>query len=1053
MGGIRRLALPGALAALAVALPVMSSTTLSGNVLSSPGAGCSQLDAVTGSGPNGIGGSDQAPNGWALCPAGTQVNTERGTSGIAVSPETTAGQGVYAVTSGIFDEAVESINPVTLTAAPTLVSAAYQGVLADGAHHVWVSSGPENEVFEYLAGAPGAPLVDEDAAGAAPQEPNRGIPVTGYPGAIIADPTYSRLFVAGTLSVPDATVKSAPGGASGCPASDANTLDPGNGPDNGLICSVVNVVDGASGPTSSATVHVIAVGRDAYGLAFTPSAPGSTAGTLYVSNWADQTNPGRTGVSQSLPMSTQLQQATGTVSIVTVNADGTGSERSVVPVGKAPTGIAMAPDGRILVVANSSSDTLSVLPIDPATGDLDTTRPVATVPVGLGGPAGTQPMAVQFSPDGDYLFVALAGLNAVEVLHVAGDTVTPIAQNDVATVHGQAVSAPATYIPTGWWPDALAVGTDPITGADHPSYRLYVANMNGNSSGPGYYGQLQPAVGTGTEGTVSAIDVPDDSTRPGAFAAALAKWTHDVVVDDQLSGIFDAALAAQDPAQNPCVDAQGAPDTGSLLCQEWLYTTGARAHAPVTSSPTNTGQILTPHTMHVVFILAENKTFDAYFGDTGATLGSNADPSFNEYPLPVTTNQHDLARQFTLSDNFYNEGAEASVVGHSWWSSGIATAANMLNWGMDYDQGLRGNRGSGEYAEGSNPQLESVSLSGQTNGAVSDEEGLMQSAYTTLADDAYANGESIRVFATDVSPVPGMPSQQFQVCQPAWGENGNSANCAGAPFGNPTPGSDLAFPDSDRADIFLTGQTRSSHAWDAFNELSSGKAPTPPPTYGMPFPATPLPSSYTLAGWTQQYEACMNAEAGAGVTGATADAACQAQSMPNFTYMTLPENHTYDVSDVFNPLNPTPQSMVADNDYGVGKIIQGLSQSPFWKNTIVFLSEDDNQFTGDHVDIHRTFLLTMGGLASQLGATGHVSDERGSFTSALKTAEILLGLPPLTLFDWRAAPLQSVVAEPSVANDSVYHLVVPATPFLGGGPQTADPTGVVTDLLNASPTG
>jgi DNA-binding beta-propeller fold protein YncE len=993
--------------------------------------------------PGAIGGYDETPNGWALCPAGVQVSTERGTTGVAVSPVTSGGQGVYAVTSGIFDEAVENIDPVTLAAAPTLVSAAYQGVVADASGHVWMSSGPQNELFEYLATAPGTPLVPVDLAGPAPQEPNKGLPLTGYPGEIVgndaADP--SRLFVAGTLSVPQSVVAAQPGGGAGCPRSDASdtpSLDPGDA----VICSVVNVVDGATGPTATPSVHVIPVGRDAYGLAFLPSAPSSVAGTLYVSNWADQTNPERTIGASTAPGVNQLQQATGTLSVVTVRSDGTGVERQVVRVGKGPSGIALSPDRRIVVVANSSDDTLSVVPVDPSTGNAEV-RHVETVRVGVGSRAGTQPIAVAFSPDGRYVYVALAGLNAVEVLRVvrstSTDTLTTIPET-VTTTGGETVSSPAAYIPTGWWPDSLAVGVDPLASSTSPAYRLYVANMNGNGAGPGYYGQLQPTVGTGTEGTVSAIDVPDDASRPGAFAHALAGWTGQVVADDQLAPVFDAGLAADDPAQDPCVDQSGVAVAGSLLCQEWLYTRG-RGPAPVTSSPTNDGQLLTPRTMHVVFILAENKTFDSYFGDTGSTLGSNADPTFTEYPSPVTTNQHDIAQQFTLSDNFFNEGAESSVLGHSWWSSGVATPDNMLTWGMNYDQGLRGNRGSGEIAGGSSPQFEAVSLSGETSPAVAAQESLMYSPYTTLADEASARGESIRVFATDVSPVPGEPSRRYQVCQAAWGENGGG-DCSGEPptLVNPTPGSDLAFPDSDRADIFLGGQTPSSHAWDAFNELASGGVPTPPPSYGKPFPPEPLPSSYTLAGWAQQYQACMTAQP-PGTSPQKADATCQASSMPNFVYLDLPENHTYDVSNVFNPLDPTPQSMVADNDYGIGKIVQGLSKSPFWKNTVVFLSEDDNQFTGDHVDIHRTFLLTSGGLASQLGLSGAVSDEPGSFTSVLKTAEILLGLPPLTLFDSRSAPLQSVVAIPSTANDSPYQLVVPAVPFLGGAPQTANPSG------------
>ena len=944
----------------------------------------------TASDVGAIGGSDRLPNGWALDPAGRQVNTERATSGVAVSPD---GQGVYAVTSGIFDEAVESVNATTLVAVPTLVSAAFAGVAADGAGHVWASAGPENELFEYLAAAPGAPLVDARQAGPAPQEPNRGIPLTGYPGPIVASPDYSRLFVAGTLSVPESVVEQASGNTASCPASDANTLDPSDG----TICAVVNVVDDATDPLGTPVVHVVPVGRDAYGLAFLPSATDPVAGTLFVSNWADQTNPGRTGA-------TDLAHATGTVSIVSVHHDGSGVEEQAIPVGKGPMGMALSPDHSLLVVANSGDDTLSVLPIDPSTGALDTSRPIRTVDVGVGPPGqhlGTQPVSVSFSPDGANVLVALAGLNAVEVLGVADGAVTPLAQQVSVDYQGSTVSvtSPATYLPTGWWPAAMAVGPEPTADAGH--YRLYVANLKGQGAGPGYYGQLQPLVGTGTEGTISAIDVPPSAAA--GYAQQMQQWTTQVVQGDQLAPVFANTLAHSDPAQHPCLGAPVPSDDGpshsvqsALLC-------------PSTATAAGGGD---PHATHVVFILAENKTFDSYFGDTGLTLDSNADPAFDEYPLPITTNQHELASQYSLSDDFWNEGAESSVVGHSWWASGITTPDLELNWGEQYDQGLRGGRNGGEYAIGSSPQLQSVSLSGVSSPAVAAQENLMESPYTTLADDAAAHGLTTRVYATDVSPVSGSASQANQVPQGAWGEGPASR-------GDPTPGSDLAFPDSDRAQIFLHGQTPVSHAWDVL------ESPTPPPTFGKPFPATPLDPSWTLDGWTAAYQSCRAQGHG--------DRACQA-AMPNFLYMTLPENHTYDVSNVFNPLNPTPQSMVADNDYGIGEVIQGLSKSPFWKNTIVFLSEDDNQFTGDHVDIHRTFLLTMGGLAARHGLEHQVSKQPGSFPSALKTAETLLDLPPLTLFDWRATPLDDVVANSVPAVASAYDAVVPPTPFLGGTP-------------------
>ncbi|MHB8594029.1 MAG: YncE family protein [Acidimicrobiales bacterium] len=916
---------------------------------------------------NPLPGADRLPNGWALDPAGTQVLTDRAPTGLTVSPDGTT---VYAVTSGIFNESIDTIDTSRLVATPTSVSSAFQGVVADGAGHVWVSSGPSNRVFEYLAAGP--TLVDVNQAGAVPSTPNRGTAVTGYPGNMLLE--GGQLFVAGSISVPQSVAEAADGGV-GCPASDAIS---GNAD---TICSVVNVVD-ESNPTTTTTapaVHAIPVGRDAYGLAYRPGSITGT-GTLYVSNFADQTNPNPSRGAGS-----------GTVSVVTTGPGGTGSEAQVVPVGAGPAGVALSPDRSLLAVANSNSDTISILSIN-TDGSVDTTK-TQTVSVGLpGGPLGTAPLAVTFTPDGKHLVVALAGIDALEVLAVAGGVVSPIAQSVNVSGAGS-VEVPATFIPSGWYPDALATGPEPAapaTGTPVAGTRLYVANLKGNGAGPGLYEQLTPQSGSSTEGTVSAIDLPTDA---GALASALATWTAQVVAGDKLAPVYDAALAASDPATNPCA-AVTVPGEGPIVSQ--------------TLCQASKGQI-DPHALHVVTILAENKTFDSYFGDTALALQDNGDPAYTEFGAAVTTNQHRLASQFTLSDDFWNEGAESSVLGHSWWAGGVATPDNELTWGQSYDQGLRGGRSSGQYAPGTTGSVSGVSLSGPSDPAVGAAEGAMLDPSQVLADEVGRAGLSTRVYATDVSPSPTSPSSQNQVPQGPWGEGSQSP-----------VSSDLAFPDSDRANIFIHGQTI-SHAWDLFD------GPQPPSSFGKPigFSTAAVRTADSLDGWTATYAACMS---GVGAT----DAACQGQSMPNYVYMTLPENHTYVVSNVFNPLDPTPQSMVADNDYAIGKVVDALSKSPFWKNTVVFVSEDDTQFTGDHVDIHRTFLLTTGGLAKQLGLKGQVSHQQGSFASVLKTTEVLLGLKPLTLFDRLAVPLQDVIAD--APNGSSYDAVVPPTPFLGNSP-------------------
>lgn len=882
------------------------------------------------------------PNGWALNPAGTQVLTNRGTTGVAVSPD---GKSIYATTSGIFEEAVVHIDASSLVPVPTLASDTFQGVLADRAGNVWVSGGPANAVWQYKAVGPA--LLDVRLAGPVPDLPNLGIPVTGYPGNMTMAGHW--LAVAGNLSVPNSLARSASGGAP-CPGSN--------------ICSVINTIDVSNPDALHPATHAIPVGRDAYQIAYRPGS-GTAPPTLYVSNWADQTNPSRSGGA-----------GVGTISVVKFDPNtGTGKEVQVVPVGTGPTGLSLSPDGATLVTADTGSDQLSVLSVDPATATLTRTQTISVSP-GPGQPLGAEPVATAFSPDGHYLYVTLAGLNAVEVFNVSAGRLQAIPQHVMASFNGHthAVTTAASYIPTGWYPDALAVGPEP----SGTGQRLYVANLRGRGAGPGFYGQVEPLVGSSTEGSVSAIDLPSGSAQ---LSRSLNRWTSQVVNNDQMAPLLSATFP--DPATNPCLAAP-LPGGGSVQSQ---------VLCDVSKGTIN------PKDLHVVVIEAENKTFDSYFGDTGATLPeANASPVYNLYGAAVTTNQHLLAQSYSVNDNFWNEGAEASTLGHSWLSGSYTTLDRELTWGMDYSQNLRGQRSNGQYAA---PPL---SLSGPTDPAVNAQEQTMLDPRNLLINEAYRAGLSVRLLGTDINPGSPVAAAGDQVPQNLWGEAGSGVS------------SDLAWPDVDRAAMFLHGRTI-SHAWDLLDGA-------PPPNFLKPIAFSQADyQKFSLDAWKSSYRTCMASHNG--------DAKCQ-QSMPNLTYMQLPENHTYVVSNVLNPLDPTPQSMVADNDYAIGQIVDGLSHSPFWKNTIVFVTEDDNQFTGDHVDIHRTFLLTAGGMARKLGPSGQVSSQTGSFPSIDKTTEVLLGLKPLTYFDARAVPLQQVVANRTGASMTPYNAVYPLVPFLAG---------------------
>lgn len=126
--------------------------------------------------------------------------------------------------------------------------------------------------------------------------------------------------------------------------------------------------------------------------------------------------------------------------------------------------------------------------------------------------------------------------------------------------------------------------------------------------------------------------------------------------------------------------------------------------------------------------------------------------------------------------------------------------------------------------------------------------------------------------------------------------------------------------------------------------------------------------------------------------------------LAQFTYVVLPNDHTSGISEG----NPTPESMVADNDYGLGLIVDAVSHSPFWPKTVILVTEDDPQGCEDHVDAHRSSLFVISPWAKR---GGYVSHTQASFLSIFATMERILGLPPMGRPDAGAAPLYDLFTQ------------------------------------------
>jgi DNA-binding beta-propeller fold protein YncE len=123
--------------------------------------------------------------------------------------------------------------------------------------------------------------------------------------------------------------------------------------------------------------------------------------------------------------------------------------------------------------------------------------------------------------------------------------------------------------------------------------------------------------------------------------------------------------------------------------------------------------------------------------------------------------------------------------------------------------------------------------------------------------------------------------------------------------------------------------------------------------------------------------------------------------LPDLQIMHLPADHT----SGGRPKTPTPKAHMADNDLALGRLVETVSKSPYWKDTVIFVLEDDAQDGPDHVDSHRSVLLVIsaynrGGLVHRFINT----------TDIFATMEEILGLQKLSQFDYYGRPLREIFA-------------------------------------------
>jgi hypothetical protein len=128
--------------------------------------------------------------------------------------------------------------------------------------------------------------------------------------------------------------------------------------------------------------------------------------------------------------------------------------------------------------------------------------------------------------------------------------------------------------------------------------------------------------------------------------------------------------------------------------------------------------------------------------------------------------------------------------------------------------------------------------------------------------------------------------------------------------------------------------------------------------------------------------------------------------MPALSIVRLPNDHTAGLSRSM----PTPQFFVAENDYALGRLVEEVSKSPYWKDTAIFVVEDDAQDGPDHVDAHRSPGLVI----SAYNRRGALIHDYHNTVSLIRTIEICLGIAPMNFLDANATPIDIFTTTPNL---------------------------------------
>lgn len=527
--------------------------------------------------------------------------------------------------------------------------------------------------------------------------------------------------------------------------------------------------------------------------------------------------------------------------------------------------------------------------------------------------SGSYPTALAQSADGKRLFVADSSSNAVAVFDVSGFLSNP---NRAASGGAQALG----FIPTDWYPSALGVREN----------SLLIASAKGQGTGPD----------AGNGKTPWETRHHEHPYIPTLLRGSIARLNID-------STLRDLEQLTQDVEQ-----------------ENLLHSDPQSIRFPGGINPIK----------HVIYVIKENRTYDQVLGDLKVGDG---DPSLTLYGADVTPNEHQLALQFGVLDNFYDSG-EVSGDGHLWSTAAITSDYNEKTWQIAYRGKERTYDFQGSVAGEFPLDHHESDIDDPSTGFLWDNvarHGVSYRDYGEFVSAAWCN--KMRKAS---SPQQGTPSGLEAPCPRTEVHKGEKLESnVGDLRGGPSP---WPWP----VPLFKRVKATKAVLRDHFDPL-------------YPDFNTDYPDQLRADEFLNEFAAYVRAR--------KENAAAELQ-LPAFVLLYLPDDHTGGT----RPDRPRPAASVADNDLALGRVVDAVSHSPYWDDTAIFVLEDDAQDGGDHVDAHRSIAFVVSKYSPGSVAAPHLEHHFYTTVNLIHTMEMLLGVPPMNQNDAYAPAMGPMFSGP-----------------------------------------